>query len=326
MKDYTITLRLRLRDSSESGNVPPEKWKWHDLLDLHPTEQAWLSAMTVEDSAWITFSNLSVGERYREPREGDTVYQKVGEELAVVAGNAKDQPFGVSPDTEVVKVSQAEQATPNKPALGDVLRAVAGPAPADFEAARRRAFILGMMECESDVTTHFEGDLIEDYDKGRNIGRAALRLDDEPQDLPYAVTFALPGAKEQQVIARLKTKRDAEEYLATSAAIDPDDLAEGYYGIDGPEEQEEEQEKKPTRFRTKPRTQEHYDEIIARVIDEDNFKAASAAALTLRNASKLTPEGRTQLLDALVNILDRAVSVKKSEGRTVLPTMHGGRS
>jgi hypothetical protein len=120
--------------------------------------------------------------------------------------------------------------------------------------ALMRAFTLGMMECMSDVTTHFDHPLIDTYDFGRTLGRTALRLDEErtnkvanpdmrvwpreepTQDLPYVVTHARSGDARQQVLARFKTRKAAEGYLANGGEIDPDDLAEGYYGIDGPEE------------------------------------------------------------------------------------------
>lgn len=57
---------------------------------------------------------------------------------------------------------------------------------------------------------------------------------------PVAVTLEIPGAKPgeigQEVVARFDTIAEAEDYLATSAAIDPDRLEAGDYGIDAPEE------------------------------------------------------------------------------------------
>lgn len=40
-----------------------------------------------------------------------------------------------------------------------------------------KAYLLGVFEARSDWTTHYEGDLIETYDHGRNLGRWFLRLD-----------------------------------------------------------------------------------------------------------------------------------------------------
>ena len=37
-------------------------------------------------------------------------------------------------------------------------------------------------------------------------------------------------------VARFATVEEAEDFLALSATIDPDDLKAGLYGIDGPDE------------------------------------------------------------------------------------------
>lgn len=57
---------------------------------------------------------------------------------------------------------------------------------------------------------------------------------------PVAVTLEVIGAKPgeigQEVIARFYTLAEAEDFLGTSATIDPDRLEAGHYGIDAPEE------------------------------------------------------------------------------------------
>lgn len=51
--------------------------------------------------------------------------------------------------------------------------------------------------------------------------------------LPVALTHEVDGAV--TVIERFVSVADAEEFLSTSATIDPDDLQAGRYGIDAPE-------------------------------------------------------------------------------------------
>lgn len=38
MKEFTVTLKLRLLDE-ESGQSRPSTWNWAELLDLHPDEE-----------------------------------------------------------------------------------------------------------------------------------------------------------------------------------------------------------------------------------------------------------------------------------------------
>lgn len=54
--------------------------------------------------------------------------------------------------------------------------------------------------------------------------------------LPVAVTLERPGAAEVELLARFASIAAAEDFLATSATIDPDMLAAGNYGVDAPED------------------------------------------------------------------------------------------
>lgn len=55
-------------------------------------------------------------------------------------------------------------------------------------------------------------------------------------EAPVAVVHYPKNAKRGKVLRRFKKISQAEDFLATSATIDPDDLVAGNYSIDAPEE------------------------------------------------------------------------------------------